>query len=183
MLHIITGGSGSGKSSYAEEEILRLAGAEQEELKKYYIATMEPFGKETLRKIQRHQNMRAGKGFQTVECYTDLAKAARGIAEASAGEKQAVLLECMSNLTANEYYRRGGSRQDIAERIVHGVKALCSYNAYVVIVTNEVCSDCTEYSEEMQEYRKLLAAINCLLGEMADRVTEVVYGIPVEVKR
>lgn len=49
MLHVITGGSGSGKSAYAEAEILHLAGEKKH--KKYYIATMEPFGQETLKKI------------------------------------------------------------------------------------------------------------------------------------
>ena len=37
---------------------------------------MMPFGKETEEKIARHRRLRAGKGFETIECYTDLKKAA-----------------------------------------------------------------------------------------------------------
>ena len=70
MLHVVTGGSGSGKSVYAETELLRLA--KQNNCKKYYIATMEPFGNETLKKIARHREMRKDKGFDTLERYVDL---------------------------------------------------------------------------------------------------------------
>ena len=71
MFHLITGGSGSGKSEYAESEVERLAHLTESE-EKYYIATMFPYGEETLQKIRRHQQMRTGKGFVTLECYTDL---------------------------------------------------------------------------------------------------------------
>ena len=35
----------------------------------------------------------------------------------------------------------------------------------------------------MQEYKRVLAEVNRRMAQMAERVTEVVYGIPVEVKR
>lgn len=192
MLHLITGGSGSGKSAYAEAEAVRFSKAGERELKKYYIATMEPFGEETLRKIQRHREMREGKGFETIECYVNLAGAALRLNEAEEmfsaeaqreGEKSVVLLECMSNLVANELYRPDGAKEQAAEQILCGVKRLCECCQHVVIVTNEVCSECAEDSEEMQEYKRVLSRINCALAQMADKVTEVVYGIPVEVKR
>lgn len=196
MLHVITGGSGSGKSAYAEAEAVRLSKAGNRNLKKYYIATMEPFGEETLRKIHRHREMRAGKGFKTVECYVDLAGKAAQLAGEVSGEgvvleskddrnerKSVILLECMSNLVANELYRPDGAGKRTAERILWGVKSLCEFCGNVVIVTNEVCSECTVDSVEMQEYKRVLSEINCSLARMADAVTEVVYGIPVEVKR
>ena len=36
--------------------------------------------------------------------------------------------------------------------------------------------------QEMEEYLKLLGKLNLRMGERADLVTEVVYGIPVERK-
>ena len=33
---------------------------------------MHPFDEESHKRIERHQKMRAGKGFETVECYTGL---------------------------------------------------------------------------------------------------------------
>ena len=51
-----------------------------------------------------------------------------------------------------------------------------------MIVTNEVHSDVQDYSAETRKYIELLGRINQELGNMADQVTEVVYGIPVKIK-
>jgi adenosylcobinamide kinase/adenosylcobinamide-phosphate guanylyltransferase len=171
MLHVVTGGSGSGKSAYAETELLRLA--KQNNCKKYYIATMEPFGNETLKKIARHREMRKDKGFDTLERYVDL----KGTAEMLT-DRPAVLLECMSKI-----YRPDGAGEQTADSIVDGVEELCSRCEHVVIVTNEVCSECTRDSADMIRYKKILSEVNRRLAQKADWVTEVVYGIPVEVKR
>ena len=176
MLHVVTGGSGSGKSAYAEKETIRLA--KENSCKKYYIATMEPFGEETLNKIARHREMRKDKGFATLECYVDL----KGTSETLSG-RPTVLLECMSNLTANEIYRPDGAGDQTADQIMEGVEELCKKCEHVVIVTNEVCSECTRDSEDMIRYKQILSEVNCRLAKKADWVTEVVYGIAVEVKR
>ena len=65
MLILVTGGSGSGKSEYAEGIAVSLA--EREGLPLYYIAAMKPYGEEGKRRVERHRRLRAGKGFQTVE--------------------------------------------------------------------------------------------------------------------
>ena len=62
MLLYIAGGAGSGKSSFAESQIVR-SGLPNP----LYIATMEPFGPEAEARIARHRALRAGKGFTTVE--------------------------------------------------------------------------------------------------------------------
>ena len=69
MLTLVTGGSGSGKSAFAEDKVLSYGEAER-----IYIATMHPFDGESHKRIERHRKMRAGKGFETVECYTGLKK-------------------------------------------------------------------------------------------------------------
>lgn len=100
MLHIVYGGSASGKSSYAESFAMSLQG----EGRLLYIATMYPYkwGKaeidsETMQRINRHRAMRADKGFDTVECY-------RHVEHIVAKRQDVLLLECMSNLLANEMY-------------------------------------------------------------------------------
>lgn len=100
MLHIVYGGSASGKSSYAESFAMSLQG----DGRMLYIATMYPYkwGKaeldpETMRRIERHRAMRADKGFDTVECY-------RHVEHIVAKRQDVLLLECMSNLLANEMY-------------------------------------------------------------------------------
>lgn len=100
MLHIVYGGSASGKSSYAEG----LAVSMREGGRLLYIATMYPYkwntteiDPETMQRIERHRAMRADKGFDTVECY-------RHVEHIMAKRQDVLLLECMSNLLANEMY-------------------------------------------------------------------------------
>ena len=183
MFHLITGGSGSGKSSYAEERMLCYSRQEEAMEGKgkrpcIYLASMKPYGEETQKKIERHQRMRAGKGFVTIECYTELDKA---VLPSNSG----ILLECLSNLAANELYRKDGVSRDCiktSERILEGVRHLLNHTENLVVVTNEVSSDIGAYSFETKEYIAMLGRLNQRLADMADKVTEVVYGIPVPVK-
>ena len=163
MLVVVTGGSGSGKSAFAEETILSLG-----EARRIYIATMQAFDEES----RRHRHMRAGKSFETIERYTELD-------ELLIPKDCVVLLECMSNLVANEMFREDGFHPEVAEKITEGVKNLLSQAKHVVIVTNEIFSDGILYEEESEQYKKELGQINQKLAEMAEEVVEVVYGIPV----
>ena len=55
MMEVVTGGSGSGKSAYAEQKI---CGLQQGTGRLYYIATMYPYGSETERKIEKYRSVR-----------------------------------------------------------------------------------------------------------------------------
>ena len=70
MVIFVIGGSGSGKSEFAENLAVELQ--RQDAGKLVYIATMEPLDEESKKRIRRHQDMRAGKGFETRERYTHL---------------------------------------------------------------------------------------------------------------
>ena len=65
MMELVTGGSGSGKSAYAEDAVCRLhrnlCRKNGERVPLYYIADMVPYGRETEEKIADHRRMRAGK--------------------------------------------------------------------------------------------------------------------------
>lgn len=175
MIHVITGGSGSGKSEYAENWLTQ----EKDKNEIFvYIATMQPFGEETLKKIERHQKMRAEKGFQTIEKYVDL----HSLEEMA---HKSVLLECMSNLVANEMYRKdlkSNTPEEIMKRVLDGVYHIAKEAKDFAIVTNEVGAELSDYSKETREYIRILGEINQELSRKANRVTEVVYGIPVKVK-
>ena len=172
MMILVTGGSGSGKSAYAEERILSMG-----EGRRIYIATMFPFDEESRRRIQRHRRMRAEKKFTTIECYTDLKRV-------RVPEGSCVLLECMSNLAANEIFQENGAgAEHTADTILEGVKRLSEQAQELVIVTNEIFSDGITYDAETRTYQKVLGEINRRLAQLAGTVTEVVYGIPVHHKK
>ena len=193
MMELVTGGSGSGKSAYAEERICtlhrRLCEERNTEIPLYYIADMIPYGRETEQKIGKHRQQRAGKGFVTLEWYVDLPGKLSGAEKEGtvpAGSEDlsgaCVLLECVSNLTANEMYEPGGAGVHTVERITEGVRMLRKRCAHLVVVTNDVFRESVPDSDEMARYKKNLGAVNRALAQMADRVTEVVFGRPVCVK-
>lgn len=197
MLHIVYGGSASGKSSYAESLAMSLQG----EGRLLYIATMYPYkwntteiDPETMQRIERHRAMRADKGFDTVECY-------RHVEHIVAKRQDVLLLECMSNLLANEMYLEQDAEavgiagkagfemsktlSPVSKKIVQALVNLSTRVQELVIVTNDVFSDggSLTYDESTREYVKNLAEINCALAREAATVTEVVCGIPVIVKK
>ena len=174
MMLLITGGSGSGKSAYGEERICSMPGK-----KRIYVATMIPWDEECRKKIQKHRLQRSEKNFETVEKYRD-------IQELVLPPHSAVLLECLSNLAANEMFRDegiwGDSADNLAEKLVLGVRRLKEQADSLVVITNEVFSDGNRYDETTETYIQALGKANCLLAAMADEVAEVVWGIPVKRK-
>lgn len=171
MLELVTGGSGSGKSAYAESRICEWNRQDPKPL--FYIATMYPYGEETEKKIERHRMLRKGKGFETLEWYTGL----KLHLEEGSLQGSDVLLECMSNLVANEMYMESGAGCHADQAILEGIRELNQQCSNLVIVTNEVFSESVPDSPEMKEYKRILGRINCEIAAMADQVTEVIYGI------
>lgn len=168
MIVLVTGASGSGKSAFGEQLCMGLCGNE----KKAYLATMYPFGEETLDKINRHKQMRNGKGFETIECYYGL----KGIAT---NVGNTVLLECMSNLLANELYMEQGAKEKAFEEIMQGILLLSKSCENLIIISNEVFHDLMSADIEMKHYIQLLGRLNQEIANQADVVCEVVYSIPV----
>lgn len=199
MMILVIGGSGSGKSSFAEQRLDALKDVQL----KYYLATMMVFDEDGRKKVKRHKEQRQGKGFLTLEQPEDIEKAAENMQE---GER-AVLLECMSNLVANEMFsdtdrqfaskpqigfenRRESEisgappRRDIvAQKIVEGIKDLQSKVKHLIIVTNNVFEDGIRYEDSTMEYMETLSSVNRILSDMADEVAEVIAGIPVVMKK
>ena len=176
MTVLVYGGSGSGKSAYAEQTACKLAG----DGPLYYLATMRVCGAEGREKVKRHRRMRAGKGFRTLECgdgFTPVLRETGGTA---------VLLECLSNLTANLMFPGDAEEPKaaaaMAAEITEQVLLLAERAAHLVVVTNNVFEDGNVYDSGTMEYIRALSGVNRNLAERADIVVEVVAGIPVFLK-
>lgn len=70
----------------------------------YYLATMIPHDDEDLLRIRRHIDDRAGLGFATVECGTDILSALGRMDHGGA-----VLLDSVTALLSNEMFRADGT--------------------------------------------------------------------------
>lgn len=168
MFTLVIGGAASGKSEYAEGLVLC-----SPHRPRYYIATMEPFDDEGRARVEKHRKMRADKQFETVECYTNLPSV-------HLRSRGTVLLECVGNLAANELYSPSGAgnRTDALSSIVSGLDSLLAQCADLVVVSNEVFTGGERYTEGTEDYMRLVADVNRALAKRADRVCEVVCGLP-----
>lgn len=168
MITLVTGGSKCGKSSLAEKITCSFSG------RKFYIATMRPYGEEAFCAIERHREMRRGKGFETIEKYTDLG-------EITLPEKSAVLIECMGNLCANEMFVDDKIINPV-DKIINDIEYLAGIAECLTIVTNEVGNDGISYESGTEKYIACINEINRKTALSADNVIECVYGIPVVLK-
>ena len=176
MTVFITGGSGSGKSAFAESIAQKLGGS------LVYVATMPVVSDEDRAKVERHHRLRAGKGFVTLERPGKLADLPDG------GET--MLIECISTHVANLMFSPDNATDDaVQNRTEHWEELLKTELAPLlhrkgntIFVSAENASDGAIYSPETEAYRSVLTAINRHLADSCDAAAEVVCGIPVRIK-
>lgn len=173
MMILLTGGAACGKSFVAEQLVARFPG------KRYYLATMRPWGADGQAKVAKHRAMRAGKGFQTIECYGNLSQVELEDAYS------VVLLECITNLTADELYDEQGRQQPydrVLSSVLAGIESVRAQCETLIMITNDVGSDGVSYAGSTAEYVRLLGRINCLVASQSDAVIDMACGIPQVVK-
>ena len=162
MFTFIIGGSASGKSEYAERQVLTLPG------QRVYIATLEPWDDECRKRIRKHQNARAQRGFLTLECY-------RALNRLEVPAHSNVLLDGLGNLVAGELYSSQGQG---TAAILAGTEHLLGQCGHLTIVADEVFSGGRDYEGDTLRYLREMGALHRALARRADRVIEVVCGIP-----
>lgn len=165
MIALVSGGAASGKSEVAENLALRLAG----DGPRYYLATMEVWDEESRLRVRRHQQLRQGKGFVTLE-------RPRALEGVTLPQRGVVLVECLSNLLANECFSQPPA-PDPEKAVLEGIRHLAEQGD-VVVVSNELFSDGIGYDPSTEAYLERLGRINTALARQASLVYEVVCGIP-----
>ena len=175
-LLLITGGSGSGKSAYAERTLLSRMPPEGGG-RAVYLATMENTGPEAAARVARHRAMRArhgaaaGRTFVTLEQPVDL-----GGAAVLPGDF--VLVEDLGNLLANELWSPAGAGRAAEARILSGVRALMERAALLAVVSVDIFAGGDGYAPEILDYIRTLGRLHRTLAALAEESAEVVCGIP-----
>ena len=172
MITYIYGGVSSGKSEYAEELISR------EFNKKIYLATMENTGEYAGKRVEKHLLQREGKGFFTIE-------EPRHIKDLNIDEDDNILLEDLTNLLSNNLFNEAGLKnnfKEITEEIFSDIITLKDRCNSVFIVGNDIFSTERNQSKELDIFIDCLYSLHNKIIEVADRVIEVVYGLPYDKK-
>ena len=181
MILLVVGTSNSGKSSLAEEIAVKTG-----DPVRIYLATMKVCNDEGIKRVERHRKQRKGKGFVTIESAYNVTDALTGLEKPM---DTTVLLECVSNLVANELYenpeRRGlvthiekGDEDDggvslAADEIASQIQKLASMVHNLVLVTNEYDRDGEGYDDPTRLYVRLLCMVNDRIRVFCDRIYDL----------
>jgi len=177
---MVTGGSASGKSRFAELYAADLA--RKEDLPLVYLALLDPSsGGDTAGRIEKHRTQRAHLGFVTIEhpYHLDQCTIPAGL------DQGVILLEDMGNLCANVFFPPESSESVICgeSAVVSGMQTALHHIAcqcrHLIVVANTVsCGGDTIYVS----YVSVLETVTALWAACCDEVYELVAGIPVRVK-
>ncbi len=175
---LVTGGSRSGKSTFAEKYAAKYGKHVA------YIATAQVYDEEMQYRVDLHQQRRPSS-WKTYECPYEAEKA---ICNASK-EHDMILFDCITLYITNALLREY-REQEIAhhyEVMTAAIKRLIESaqgsNSTVIFVTNEVGSGIVPGDALSREYRDLAGLANQLVAEAADEVYLVTCGLATEIKR
>lgn len=173
---LVTGGSRSGKSSYAQKLAEGMDGP------RAFLATCPVIDDEMAQRIRKHRNTRGEADWDTLEETIDLAGALR-----NACIYNVVLVDCLTLWINNLMYESKCKGDDVTEediaRVCGEVLGACSeLSGTVIFVTNEVGMGIVPGDSLSRRYRDLVGICSQTIAAAADRVTLVACGIPMSLK-
>ena len=164
---LITGGSRSGKSSYAEKLALELSE------NPVYLATARIWDEEFRERVQRHQ-ARRGPQWTNIEEEKHLSH------HSLAG--RVVVVDCLTLWCTNFFF---DLKSDV-NRALEAAKAefdrFTTQDATFIFVTNEIGMGGTSDNEIQRKFTDLQGWMNQYAASRADEVILMVCGIPVKIK-
>ncbi len=173
---LITGGSRSGKSRYAQQL------AENLGQKKVFIATCPVFDSEMDTRIAKHKREREGKDWHTIEEETDL-----DLAIEKNAHYDVILIDCLTLWINNLLYASQREKRSISEKEIESlcakiIKISKQHSGTIFFVTNEIGSGIVPDNETARHYRDLVGRCNQSMATGADEVILVSCGIPLTLK-
>lgn len=137
----------------------------------YYVATMIASDKEDLNRVKLHVEDRAGMGFSTLEIPNNISNLPNFVLS-----DDSILLDSTTALLANEMFM-SGIETDAAKKIYDEYIKILSYCSNIVIVSDFIYSDSSEYDPLTENYRNGLAMLDKLCAQKCDIVLEACSGI------
>ena len=177
---LITGGSRSGKSTFAE----RLLQNRDDVL---YIATAAVTDKEMEKRIKKHRERRNPK-WETFEGYKGL----HNIVDEY--KHKYIMLECIGTMITNIIFDEECDfdnmcaedieklRDDIKRQIEEFIKSVKEKDREVIIVTNEVGWSLVPEYKLGRIFSDILGYLNQFIGSVSDEVYLVACGFPMKLK-
>ena len=196
MIALVVGGAKSGKSMFAQDLAKSLNESFKIDLKEdldrsldmslhrsldnsfkkksgnlYYVATMNPYDLEDLKRIENHLKEREGYGFNTIEETIDMGKVSKLVQK-----NDTVLIDSVTSLVTNYMFQGKDFFKEVSDDILSGILEIINVAGDVVIVSDYLFSDSIQYDCYTESFRKEIGIINRKLADLADIVIECSYG-------
>ena len=184
-LTFISGGVRSGKSAFAEKQLVEEAAGSNGRL--VYIASGRAVDEEMRHRIEKHKLDRAEEAWLTIEQPVNLEEVLPFIQQ-----NDFVLWDCLTTWLANEMYteqdgtyciRVEGCMEKKAARLLETVAAIRKNAAHFVIVSNEVLDEPASAFEETRMYCEWIGMLHQQLVSLSDDAIEMDAGMPLYWKK
>lgn len=181
---LVSGGTSSGKSSFAEEYCTRLNG------KTAYIATSIIFDKEMEIKKYKHVKRREYKRWSTIEEHVNLC----GVFEKEDFDYETVMIDCVTMYITNLIFDNDMEfdakdidiKEKKREKVKYNIEKMLNYisnsDVNFILVTNEIGMGVLPGNELSRFFAELSGEVNQMISSIADEVYFTVSGIPIKIK-
>lgn len=167
MIHLITGGARSGKSSYAQQLALSLADDP------VYVATAKIWDDDFGARVKRHQQDRGPEWTNFEEqLYVSLLPL----------EGRVAVIDCVTLWLTNFFMQHQQDVETALYSIQQEINALNTKNATIIIVTNEIGMGVHADTDTGRKFTDLQGWANQYIAQRAQKVVLMVSGIPVTIK-
>lgn len=164
---LITGGSRSGKSSYAEKLALSLSTTP------VYLATAHIWDEEFRERVRRHQERR-GPQWTNIEEEKQLSR------HDLTG--RVVVVDCLTLWATNFFFDLDSDVDRALGELKAEFDRLTAQDATFLLVTNEIGMGGTSENTLQRKFTDLQGWMNQYAAAVADEVVLMVSGIPVKIK-
>lgn len=169
---LVIGTNDSGKSAFAEQLAISINSSAGDCKSIAYIATMIPLDEDGEKRIKKHRNQRAGKGFVTFEEPYNVSSLMNVLVTE---EFDTVLLECVSNLVGNVMHSDAYKDKAVEEDVMHGDAHKGAYGVtdFESEITEKVITDICLLDEKI---KNLIVVTNYfdIVGEYDDETKKYI---------
>ncbi|MEL7003087.1 MAG: bifunctional adenosylcobinamide kinase/adenosylcobinamide-phosphate guanylyltransferase [Bacteroidota bacterium] len=167
MIHLITGGERSGKTSYAQSLALSLTD------KPVYLATAKIWDEDFKERVDRHKSER-DENWTNIEEQLEISKVIP--------ENRVVVFDCVTLWLNNYFMKFDNDKIKSLEAAKYEFDKLLTYDGQILIISNEIGMGLHGESKMARGFVELQGWTNQHIAKAADNVTFMVSGLPMKVK-
>lgn len=180
---LVTGGSRSGKSAFAENMI------KEQEKKVLYVATSIPYDEEMKDRVRKHRERRPAH-WETFEGYKDFQHEFKSL-----NHYDFILLDCVTIMVSNLMFDYSGESLEsmtkddinrmeswIIEQVDEFIESASPHCESLIMVTNEVGYGIVPENKLSRVFRDIAGRVNQYIAKKAQEVYLVVCGVDLKIK-